>query len=373
MALFGFLLATVHIPGITGISTLAGWSFLSIVLPLLLLGKLKMTPGHWLGVIFLAYAALSLAWSERPIAGIETLWHWMILGGAFCLGHRLESLRGVFIGLGIGLAVSVAIGAFQIAGFSPVHTNAVRPAVSGLFYNSIVLSETAAIVFVGLLVYRQWWLAGVAVIAILMGEGRAAVLAAGITLMACFIPARFRFLAAIAAAAAMLAVFALKGGGSTSMALRWEAIQIAFAGGVPLVGHGVGSFFLDTGFTSFERLHNDFLEVIYEFGIGAIPLFALLISAACREGHGRPILLCCAIIACFSFPAYLPVSGFVAAVVAGHLHRSRAMVWDHGAVRRHHIHESLGRWGFWSDPDGGRNVPVQSAASYRAGKIPAAG
>lgn len=373
MAVFGFLLATIHIPGVTAASTLAGWAFLSLTLPLCLLRKLQMTLCHWLGVIFLAYAALSLAWSPKPLVGIETLWHWALIGGAFCLGHRLQDLRKTFIGLGLGLAVSVIVGAFQIAGFRPVFSfETIWPSAPGLFYNPNALSETAAIILAGLIVYRLWWLAGVAALALAMGQGRAALVAFLITAIACFVPLRYRFSASIAALLMVLGAFALKDG-SAAIMLRWEAIGTAFAGGVPFFGHGVGSFGVETPSAYFDHLHNDFLEVIYEFGIGSIPLFAIFASALFRGGMGRPVLFCFAIVACCSFPVSLPVTAFVAALVAGHMHRARSMAWYYDAFRRRLVHESLGEWGYWSDREGRSTVSFQPAYRHRPGKFLATG
>ena len=365
MAVYTFLLAIVHVPGVTGATTLASWGFLSLTLPWLLLGKLEMTLGHWLGVLFLSYATLSLQWSPRELDGIESLWHWAMLGGAFCLGHRLKTLRGAFLGLGLGLAVSVVVGAFQIAGFEPVLSNATYPAVSGLLYNSNVFSETAAIVMVGLIVYRLWWLAGLVAVGVLMGEGRGALLALTMVSICCFIPAKYRFIVLLGAAAAMGAVLSAKYS-TMSGSMRMEVLTAAFADGNPVFGHGIGSFGIETWRAWFDHLHNDFLEAIYEFGIGAWLLFALLASAVCRTGPARPVLFCFAVIACFSFPVALPVTGFVAALVTGHLHRYRRMVWHRDAFRRSHIHESVEGWGYWSDREGRGDVSLQSPAAQRA-------
>lgn len=360
MAGYAFLLAVIHVPGITGIGLLSGFNFLSVTLPFMLLGRIQLTPGHWLGVFFLAYAAVSLTWTWQPLTGIETLWHWCLLGGCFCLGHRLESLRSTFIGLGLGIAVSAIVALFQLAGYHPVHAIPTGThAVAGLFFNPNALSETGAIVLAGLIVYRLWWLTPGAAAALVLGEGRAALVAFSVTAIACFVPARHRLAAALVAIAAVLVASYLRNG-TEAIFVRLEVIRVAFQE-VPWQGWGAGSFLIKTSHAGYDHLHNDALEVIYEFGLGAIPLFALVGISLARAGMARPILLCFLVVSLFSFPSFMPVTGFVAAVVTGHLYRARGLVWARGAIGRPLVHAGLGTPRSGADPDGGRSVPLQLA------------
>lgn len=357
--MYAFALAIAHIPGVTGHTVLAGYSFLSLTLPFVLLARIKLTPGHVLGVLFLAYACVSLGWSSQPLNGLQSLWHWFILAGSFCLGHKLQDLRPIFAGLGVGLCVSGVVGFFQLLGFEPVdHFAAIWPAVSGLFYNPNALTETAAIVLVGLIVYRLWWLVPGVAATMLMGYGRAGILAFTATAVLSFVPARYRFLGIVTLLGAVVIALQIKGG-DRGIGIRLEAIEVALQQ-VTLLGNGVGSFLIRTSSSVFEHLHNDPLEIVYEFGFGAIPLVLMVASALSREGQAKPIFICFLLESLLSFPTFMPVTGFMAAVVAGHLYRSRIMVWDRSAHRRSSIHARLGSWGYWADGDGGKPVSVRN-------------
>lgn len=118
-----------------------------------------------IGLLFFLYAAASLAWNFNSEA-VYLLVKWFILIEVFILGCYLRTLENIFKGLALGIAVSSLLVLFGIKG--------------GLFINPNTLSETAALVLVGLCVYRSWLYILLLLPSFIHGS-RASFLALGIT------------------------------------------------------------------------------------------------------------------------------------------------------------------------------------------------
>lgn len=93
------------------------------------------------GILFFLYAAASLIW-RFDYEAVYLLVKWFILIEAFVLGLYLWTLKQIFEGLALGITISSLLVLFGIRG--------------GLFINPNTLSEIAALVLVGLCVYRSW-------------------------------------------------------------------------------------------------------------------------------------------------------------------------------------------------------------------------
>ncbi len=310
----GIILSSLYWPYIWGAATSPRWAFLAVILPILMLcyyKKIDFSIIHFVGLLFLGWCFLTLIWSANAYDGFDFAIKLVIIAEAFVLGSYLNSLRGLFIGLGLGLAVQSIIGT-----------------KTGLFINPNIFSETALIVCVGLLVYRVWIIAAALVPTIVMNGSRAAIL-----IGACLIGLRLWRISRLLTVGLVLV--------GLSIAiyftdyLKTQSISerlIIFADtlrNINLFGHGLGSFFSSYPFLtdSMDTLayrprfaHNDLLQIVFETGLvgGAliVAFFFMLLRFKVAE---RYVLLAFLGVGAFSFPAYLPVTAFIAAIVCGHI------------------------------------------------------
>jgi hypothetical protein len=108
-------------------------------------------------------------------------------------------------------------------------------------------------------------------------------------------------------------------------------------------GHGIGSFYIDFPFFQeggfarrFDHAHNDLLELGYEFGVLALLPVVLWLFAVAHYSPISAVLAVFAVEGCFGFPLFLPVTGALGAISAGHLCgtwervRSRQLAWQRG-------------------------------------------
>jgi hypothetical protein len=104
-------------------------------------------------------------------------------------------------------------------------------------------------------------------------------------------------------------------------------------------GHGLGSFIAEfplyqhhtTALTlRFENAHNDFMQLAFELGIGAVLAAALVIA----QLWGTPrspawyAMVVFLVEGCFGFPLYEPVTASLAAVCAGALFAEHVVLFD---------------------------------------------
>ncbi len=108
------------------------------------------------------------------------------------------------------------------------------------------------------------------------------------------------------------------------------------AEGLTIPGRGAGSFFMlypefarrtDTMHTRPEDPHNEFLNLAFEYGVGALPLLTLLALSFTAAGAERYVVVAFLAIAFFSFPSRIPTEGFVGMVALGRLCRRGNIPW----------------------------------------------
>jgi hypothetical protein len=322
----GFLLVTCYVPGWTGYGIPTGWIVLSVVLPLILRKEmLRWNP-------FLIYACISLAWAPVFVQGVYDLWTLAILSGAFYLGSSDIEPKRLYIGMAVGLSVSTGIAVFQALGWHQILYQESLPA--GLFVNPNVFGETAALISVGLLAHEIFWPLLWTVPSVLLSESRTAF--AALALVAAAWSAN-RYISMLFAVLIAGFVF-LKPG--DSVAYRWEIWRSAYAG-LTWSGRGAGSYIVTSpAFSAFhteimpnreENAHNDFLELIYEYGLGTLFLLPVFMVALFGPaGPDRYLFAAFCIIACLNFPLAVPSEGFLGAFAMGRLWRDRALAWDFG-------------------------------------------
>ncbi len=172
--IFGFLLTICLIPGIIGAGTSTRWALAAMMLPVLAAlspGQSRgFTTSHLFGLLFIWYAAISLSWSAGQYDGIDALVKLGIVACAFVYGSRLDSLRCVIIGFGLGIWVNSAV----------IVSGVVVPNLgdnTGLFINSNSMGEIAGLVLVAAGVHRLWWLVPGILPAFIMANCRGAFVA----------------------------------------------------------------------------------------------------------------------------------------------------------------------------------------------------
>ncbi len=307
-----------YVPGITGAALSTQYAVLSMVLPFTLWRQGNVTAFHWLGIALIAFASTSLLWNTDPLGGIHGLWMLCIAGLTFWLGSTLTTLRYVYAGLAVGGAVSSIIAGFQL-----LPTAAGIPA--GLYYNSAAQGEILALLIVALFSERMYFYAVPLMPGVALAQSRGAWLALLIGVLGLYV--RKTWLLAVAAAAVCIAMWI----GGVSDAERWR-IWLAAWGDLSWFGNGVGSFasqmYWDRGRVLYpEFVHNDALQLAYEYGIAAaVPaaIFAfVLLQTQAREW---PVVLAFVVMGLFSFPLYMPVTAFIGILAAGRIVRDRYRV-----------------------------------------------
>jgi len=365
MFLLGLLLPLVYIPTLTGFMILTGWCVLSCALPFFFLRGVRMGPGHWLGIAFLAYACVAEAWAPVAVQGVWDLLLMAYCAGMFMLGATYD-LKPLYVGLAWGIGINTVIGFAEHFGW---HAIVGDPGFDGVFFNPDMFGETATLVTVALVANGLWRLLPLTVIPIYMTGTRAGLVALG---AACAIwlwnSYRWRGVAALAILALIASPVIFHKGWDGSIALR-VAMWRDTIDGLTIFGHGPGSFFMlypefasrtDTMFTRPEDPHNDFLGFIFQYGAGTIPLAVLLALAFCQRQVEKYVLAAYLAISFFSFPWRIPSEAILGMVALGACCRPGTMVWPEWVCRRPTIWAWLCRA---SIP----NIPMESLHPHPAG------
>ncbi len=310
------------IPGYTSAVILTGWPFLLICTPILLWRcKIVRSFIHWCGACFLAYAAISVLWAPHALFGFMQM---SALAAVFLWAETLTDMRRVAIGTAAGLGASAILAIFQYAGWATLYFGTEFP--GGLFINSNLFAEMSALVLVLLMVNRLWWWLPVTIPGLAIGS-RASLIALLCVVLA-WVWSRSRIVGGLLTGSlGVLTVYSVTTFGGKSITQRFgmwmDTIQ-----GLTFWGHGIGSFeYLypyfanrtDTLMTRPSFAHNDLLQLIFELGIGVVPLLVMLWYIARIKDNHRYVLLCFGIIGLFGFPLHIPASAFIATVCAGYM------------------------------------------------------
>ena len=357
VGLFGFVLTVLLIPGITGAGTTPRWVLAAVMLPLLApLKKTEFTSAHAFGLLFIWYAAVSVTWSH-PYDGLNGLFELIVMAEAFWLGSKLDDLKPVIIGFGLGIWVSSFV---MVAGIDvPAATSQ-----AGLFINSNVMGEIAGLVLVAAVVERLWWLVPGILPALVLSHSRGAFLAVAAALVVqIWRKSRFGAIAIIA-----LGIAGLMYGGTGSYRLRTVGMRLEMWTDVlphlSLMGVGIGNtmatfpFFatMDTLIERPDHLHNDWIEYAFELGIGSVALIGVLWLS-------RSIALFALFIeACFGFPLHLTSTVVLGGIVAGYAVRDRHSLRYDLAAWRISLRSCASRWRHYAShrrvPEGSRSIPA---------------
>ena len=327
----GTTVSLCYVPGVTGAYIATQWPVLSILLPFALWRSGPVTPFHWLGLLFIAYATARVAYSPIPQDGVYGLWLICIRGLSFWLGSTLDDLRGLYAGLAAGAAVSSAIAVLEACGYSLV---AHATPGAGLYVNSVAQGLVLSLIAVALVSERMWLWVPPLLPGIMLSGSRGAWLALAVGLASKYVRGVWIFIGLGA-----FGIFLLSRSFGSSDELRlfiWNAA----AHNLTWLGWGPGAFFswvlwYDNNALYPEYAHNDALQLAFEYGTAAIVpigIFAFVLTRNAR--HEWPVVVAFVVAGCYSVALWVPVASFLACVVAGRIVRDWAMVRNERHSRR---------------------------------------
>lgn len=329
IGIWAFAVAVAFIPGIMSEAFLPRWAVIAIGAPLvsrLTLERLSQAMQYTL-VLGVAWAACTVLVSPDRGAGALQLFFIMAMVGAFLAASEMETLDDAMTGLALGVGVSSIVSLLWLASVGPVDQGtALYPA--GLFYNSEVLAEFTAPIFLWTLLRKRWPLVLITIVPLIVCHSRAALLAVALGAIWFYRPRSKALMAillscwAIAGAAACLFLFDRFTPAGTRIVI-WLATLLA---ATPL-GNGLGWF--EAAHPVEQFAHSDAIQAINELGIGALFLAAIPVLIL-RSNRGtnaeRAVFITVCIQVAVSFPLHVPGAAFVAAIVAGYLAGSRAHI-----------------------------------------------
>lgn len=314
MIWLGLFLALASIPGYTSASIPAGWAALSLTLPIV---AWRPGPPSWAHVamgLFLIYVFASIGWSEEPLDGVFRLWQFCLIAGCFWLG-TVQEPRPILIGLAFGYMISTLFAFGQWFGIDYVLR--IDPAAyPGLHFSGVFSGAIAALLIVALINERLWFLAAACLPGLALAGSRGAILVALLGLVSIWVRSRWLLLASCAIVFACVFISPLSS--DTERRLIWFA-SISFPS---FFGHGAGSFvdlyINSTRFIQAENAHNDLLQLLFEFGIGAIPFLGVWLCLCLQPSAKHwPIIFSFTTLSVFFFPLYTPIPAAIFALCAG--------------------------------------------------------
>ncbi len=280
---------------------------------------------------------------------------WTILALAFSAGFNLD-MRDVVRGFGIGIGCNSVLAVAQSFGLDYL-TQVASPA--GTFLNKNLLAEAACLVIVAAAAYRIWWVMLISTPALVLTQGRAALVATFVGLIASFASWRWRVYLLIAAA---MLVFVVPLNMNTLV--ERVAIWKETATQLTVWGHGIGSWSsssIDDITTRSYYMHNDWLQLMYEVGAWSLIVFLVLVHTL--GGFTLALIL----LATFGFPLHEPASGFLSAAMLGHLCCHHLGTFRDGS--RSALRDWVGQGLLWRHPPRPKLVPLGPTHSARPGTL----
>lgn len=316
----GVILPICFVAPYTGATIPTQWPLLCFFLvPSLWSREGYMTPWHWLGLAFFAYACFSQIWSPDPGYGLWIAAIWVL---SFWWGSTKVSLFSLWQGLAWGLILNLPIAIAQKLGHSPVMYFSRDPA--GLLYNSTLYGSITALVMIQLIRNRQWWLSLALCPGLVLAHSFGGYAILGLTLVAAYIHWSVAVIGLISGA-----FYMLSDPGSSDQ-LRLAIWGVAWAG-LKWQGWGAGSFtevFLYQGGSTLihpEFSHNDFIQLWFEYGAAAVAIYAIIAAALLHRSSeaiaGWYAMFPLTILALFYFPLWNPILAFLLCATAGHILR----------------------------------------------------
>lgn len=342
-----FLIAVVYWPGLVSAAVAPRWAVVIVGCSLALaLGKapLMRAPslGHLFGALFLLYALLSTAWSLSPLDSIGSEAQLLLgLFPAFVLGARTKDMTPVWVGLALG-------GWVLLGSYFVVDTDFSRQMYGhgGVFLNRDFAGAFAAAAAVGALyglsryprlVQLGLFLGPLAALLYSQCVGAVLALVAAVVVAEGAKLPRIRrvwyWLAALGlVGVTVTAALVLIPEKATNVMIRFGKWDYVTAN-LSVFGRGANTMGAAFPFISSD---NDLIDLLWDFGIGSVPLIALVIYAlwANRAAAERWVLLVLIFDGFSSTPLRLPATAYIAALVLGRLCADGVCVLDLGFERR---------------------------------------
>lgn len=338
----GFSVASIYIPGIIGASVGTAYFLLMIVMPILIYNiKITLTLRHFWAFLFVCYATLSLFWTFSFKIGLFYLIQIIVLAMVFYYGSYLNDLTSVVRGFALGFGISAIISIFQAFGYEPVYAIKLPSgAPAGLSVNPNMFSEASAILLVALIVLKQWFWTIVTLPGIVLAHSRAALLALAVCGLI-YMWNRSKSFVLLMTPVLILFVIGAYYNNHFDISSLKERLQIWVdtIRGLSFFGQGVGSFeilmpkyayYLDTVRVIPKYAHNEFLQLLFEFGIGCIFIIPLITYVFKSNANERYVLFAAGVISFFSFPFHVSVSAFLIVLFAGYFNRGDDTSRDDG-------------------------------------------
>lgn len=375
--ILGFGLVWAYVPNVTGSAILTGWAFLAGFLPFLLWWQcVRLSPLHWLGLGFIAWAGLSLAWTENIYDGIGAFAIWGILGMAFHVGNTTVDARPLYVGVCIGVYLCVFVAVAQAFGWRGVYIqDDFTSNVPSIFVNSTVFGTICAAVLVLGIFGGFWWSVPVSGLGLYLSGARGPAVAAIIVTLLGTYRNWSRGTALILVVPFLLfgaGVFLNKSqnlsdleGTSRIRAAYWfdslEALKWQ--------GHGVGSFMqvfptvakrAEVEKRRPEHAYSDPIEILFEFGLPALLLFSLLILALEVPLEPERSVLFVILLSSLTYSNLaIPLVAFLAAFAAGRLSYGWIMVRHGVNLGRPDLPHWMGAEGYVKFREGREPLPLQ--------------
>lgn len=270
-------------------------------------------------LIFAYYALASVFWSQgdQLLSAVQLL----SLIVCFLLGLWSKWARVVWIVVASILALNTAI---AFAQWHYLIDMQIRSA--GVIGNQNYAGAALALAIAASLAYRIWWFVPIGGYGVWLSQSRTAVLALGVTAFAWFYQ-RYKATAIVSLLLTVPLIVIIKDDLGNSL---WTRIGIwqDTLNHLTIFGKGWGSFLasyqswpIHTNMTMEIPPHayNDFLELVFELGIGSLPLWlALILSAEHANERDWLILACFFVLSLTYFPLSIPVVAQLFVFTLGH-------------------------------------------------------
>ena len=353
----GAIVSLCYVPGITGAYIATQWPVLAVVLSFGLLRSGPLTEFHLAGLAFIAYAVFHMQFTPAPYASVFGLWLIVIMGLSVWFGTTITNVRGLYAGLAVGGAVSSALAILQYFGVDTIATASTNPA--GLYVNSVQQGTVLALVAVALASERMWLWALPLAPGIFLAHSRGAWIALAAGLLACYLRRLWVF-GVLAAGGVLVFYFLPLSPTDAERMFIWRTA----ADGLTLFGWGPGIFYtiaLPRGgaFSLYpEYAHNDALQLVFEYGLGALLPFSIFSYALWRTDVKEwPVILAFVVAGLYSMPLFMPITSFLAFVAVGRILRDYGLAGNYGSDRRQHV--VSGEWDYYVAASR-QDIPVAS-------------
>lgn len=328
MFYFGLLLAICFVPGYLGASIPVQWAFLSMTLPWTLWRAVNLTAFHLLFFAFVLWAGLTTLWATNVGTSVMGMWTVLLWALSFWFGSSVDSLREVWRGLAAGLTISTAFAVLQVFGINLIEAPTLPPGTSqfhhaGLLYSHVIAGAACALVFIACANNNLWGYLPPLGLGVFLANSRGAWLVLAASFFARF---HWKFSLPLIIIGSMGFQYHLRPSDEVRLQVWGLAIR-----GLNLLGWGPHSFsdvyyfwhdnYLHTDiFFRGEFVHNDYLQLAFEFGAGSLALFAIYGAALSRiEAQNWTIFYAFAVMGLYFFPLYHPLLAFISLATAGNL------------------------------------------------------